>query len=264
MIALAGRTVLLTGASGGIGSALCDRLAAAGARVVAVGRSEDRLRPLVQRHGAARVVPQAADLSTDGGRASVVAAAEALDPTPSVLVLAHAHGGFGLFEDQSPDALRTLVETNLVGPMLLIRALLPVLGRHERASVVAVGSTFGSLAFPGFAAYSASKFGLRGLIEGLAREYADTGLRFQFLSPRATRTAFNTPQVEAMNREMKVTQDEPAAVAARLVDAIAAGRPRMQIGWPEKMFARLNGAWPGLVDRSLKAQLPIVRRHARG
>jgi hypothetical protein len=38
----------------------------------------------------------------------------------------------------------------------------------------------------------------------------------------------------------------------------------MQIGWPEKMFARLNGAWPGLVDRSLKAQLPIVRRHARG
>ncbi len=263
MIALAGRTVLLTGASGGIGSALCDRLVAAGARVVAVGRSEDRLRPLVQRHGAAQVVPLTADLSTDAGRASLVAAAEALDPAPSVLVLAHAHGAFGLFEDQSPDALRALVETNLLGPMLLIRALLPVLGRHERASVVAVGSTFGSLAFPGFAAYSASKFGLRGLIEGLAREYADTGLRFQFLSPRATRTAFNTPQVEAMNREMKVAQDEPAAVAARLVDAIATGRPRMQIGWPEKLFARLNGALPGLVDRSLRAQLPIVRRHAR-
>lgn len=263
MIALAGRTVLLTGASGGIGSALCDRLVAAGARVVAVGRSEDRLRPLVQRHGAAQVLPLTADLSTDAGRASLVVAAEALEPAPSVLVLAHAHGAFGLFEDQSPDALRALVETNLIGPMLLIRALLPMLARHERASVVAVGSTFGSLAFPGFAAYSASKFGLRGLIEGLAREYADTGLRFQFLSPRATRTTFNTPQVEAMNREMKVAQDEPAAVAARLVDAIAAGRPRMQIGWPEKLFARLNGALPGLVDRSLRAQLPIVRRHAR-
>lgn len=100
-------------------------------------------------------------------------------------------------------------------------------------------------------------------MEGLAREYADSDLRFQYLSPRATRTAFNTPAVEAMNREMKVAQDDPAAVAAQLVDAIAAGRRRLQIGWPEKLFARLNGALPGLVDRSLRAQLSIVRRHAR-
>lgn len=100
-------------------------------------------------------------------------------------------------------------------------------------------------------------------MEGLAREYADTPLRFQYLSPRATRTAFNTPQVEAMNREMKVAQDDPADVAAQLVAAIASGRRRMQIGWPEKLFARINGALPGLVDRNLAAQLPIVRRHAR-
>jgi short-subunit dehydrogenase len=263
MIALSGRTVLLTGASGGIGSALCDALVGAGARVVAVGRDRDRLQPLVQRHGNARVVSLEADLATDGGLAHVVTQASQADPRPSVLVLAHAQSAFGMFEEQSPEALRALVETNLIGPMRLIHALLPTLRTHERAAVVAVGSTFGSLAFPGFAAYSATKFGLRGLMEGLSREYADTGLRFQYLSPRATRTAFNTPQVEAMNRELKVAQDEPAAVAARLVAAIADGRPRMQLGWPEKLFARVNGALPGLVDRSLKAQLPVVRRHAR-
>ncbi|MFZ5635961.1 MAG: SDR family oxidoreductase [Pseudomonadota bacterium] len=262
-MALSGRTVLLTGASGGIGSALCDALVGAGARVVAVGRNEDRLQPLVQRHGAARVVSLAADLATDGGRAHVVDRVSRLQPTPSVLVLAHAQSAFGLFEDQSPNALQALVETNLVGPMQLIHALLPTLRGHERAAVVAVGSTFGSLAFPGFAAYSATKFGLRGLMEGLSREYADTGLRFQYLSPRATRTAFNSPQVEAMNREMKVAQDDPGDVAARLVSAIADGRPRLQLGWPEKLFARINGALPGLVDRNLKTQLPIVRRHAR-
>ena len=85
----------------------------------------------------------------------------------------------------------------------------------------------------------------------------------QFLSPRATRTAFNTPAVEAMNREMKVTEDDPADVAAQLVAAIASGRPRMQLGWPEKFYTRVNGALPALVDRSIARQLPRIRRHAR-
>jgi NAD(P)-dependent dehydrogenase (short-subunit alcohol dehydrogenase family) len=263
MIALANRTVILTGASGGIGAALCDALVEAGARIVAVGRSEARLQALAQRHPGGQVLPLVADLSTYSGRASVVAIAATLTPRPSILVLAHAQSAFGLFEDQSMPDLRALVETNLLGPMALIHGLRPTLQAHPQAAVVAVGSTFGSLAFPGFAAYSATKFGLRGLMEGLSREYADRGLQFQFLSPRATRTGFNTPAVEAMNREMKVTEDDPADVAAQLVAAIASGRPRLQLGWPEKLFARLNGVLPGLVDRNLKSQLAIVRRHAR-
>jgi short-subunit dehydrogenase len=263
MIALADRTVLLTGASGGIGAALCDALVKADARVIAIGRNEARLRQLAQRHADGRVVPLVADLATDSGRARAIATASSLQPTPSVLVLAHAQSAFGMFEDQSMHDLRDLVETNLLGPMALIHGLLPILQQHPQAAAVAVGSTFGSLAFPGFAAYSATKFGLRGLMEGLSREYADSGLQFQFLSPRATRTAFNTPAVEAMNREMKVTEDDPADVAAQLVAAIASGRPRLQLGWPEKLFARINGALPGLVDRNLKSQLAIVRRHAR-
>ena len=278
MIALAGRTVLLTGASGGIGAALCDALVKAGARVVAIGRNESRLQALAQRHTEDRVMPLVADLATDSGLARVIATASGLglsglgptglgptglEQTPSVLVLAHAQGAFGMFEDQRMSELRALVETNLLGPMALIHGLLPMLKQHPQAAVVAVGSTFGSLAFPGFSAYSATKFGLRGLMEGLSREHADSGLQFQFLSPRATRTAFNTPAVEAMNREMKVAEDDPADVAAQLVAAIVSGRPRMQLGWPEKLFARINGALPGLVDRNLKSQLAIVRRHAR-
>jgi short-subunit dehydrogenase len=263
MSALDGRTVLLTGASGGIGAALCDALVAAGARVVAVGRNEARLRAIAARHAPGRILTAIADLADAEGPAQIVAAVSPLQPAPSVLVLAHAQGAFGLFEQQSAQALQTLLNTNLVASMTLIHALLPMLRTHPQASVVAIGSTFGSLAFPGFAAYSASKFGLRGLMEGLAREHADTPLRFQYLSPRATRTAFNTPQVEAMNHEMKVAQDDPADVAAQLVAAIASGRRRLQIGWPEKLFARINGALPGLVDRNLAAQLPIVRRHAQ-
>lgn len=257
---LDGSGVLLTGATGGIGQALTDALVAAGARVHAVGRDATRLGVLVARHGAA-VVPIAADLSDESGRARVVEAAGRL--RPSVLVLAHAQGAFGLFEEQPAERVRALLETNLVASALLVHALLPQLRAQPQAAVVAIGSTFGSLAYPGFAAYSASKFGLRGLIEGLAREHADAGLRFQYLSPRATRTAFNPPAVEALNRALKVAEDEPAAVAAQIVEAIRSGRSRLQLGWPEKLFAWLNGAWPALIDRNLKSRLPLVRQHAR-
>lgn len=263
MSALTDRTVLLTGATGGIGMALCDALIKVGARVMAVGRNDQMLRNLAAKHPFGKVLWVQADLATADGPARVIEAAKRLQPTPSIVVMAHAQSAFNLFEDQSPEALQKLLQVNLQAPMTLVHGLLPVLKLHPTASVVAIGSTFGSLAFPGFAAYSATKFGLRGLMEGLAREYGDSHLRFQYLSPRATRTAFNSPQVDAMNREMKVTQDDPADVAGQLVQAIVRGDRRMQIGWPEKLFARLNGVLPGLIDRNLIAQLPIVRRHAR-
>ncbi|WP_369936517.1 SDR family oxidoreductase [Xanthomonas tesorieronis] len=259
---LRGRSVVLTGASGGIGAALCDELVAAGTRVLAVGRDPLRLAQVASRHPPGQVLPLPADLCNDSGRAQVLAAARALQAPPSLLLIAHAQSGFGLFAEQSEQELRHMLETNLLAPMLLVRALLPLLQAQPQAAVVAVGSTFGSLGFPGFAGYSASKFGLRGLFEALAREYADSHVRFQYLAPRATRTAFNTAQVDALNQELKVGADSPAQVARALRQAIERGDRRLQIGWPEKLFARLNGALPGLVDRSLKAQLPVVRRHA--
>lgn len=261
MSTLRGRTVVLTGATGGIGSALCEALVDAGARVLAVGRNTARLQALADAAPVGAVQPVEADLATAEGRGRVMAAAAA--SAPAVLVLAHAQPAFGLFEDAAGADLRSLVETNLIAPMLLVHDLLPLLSRQPDAAVVALGSTFGSLAFPGFAAYSATKFGLRGLFEALAREYDDTGVRFQYLSPRATRTRFNSPEVDALNRELKVTQDEPSAVARALVDAIARGRARLQIGWPERLFTRINGVLPALVDRNLRSQLPIIRRHAR-
>jgi short-subunit dehydrogenase len=260
MISLNGRTVVLTGASGGIGAALAAAMVDAGATVVAVGRDPVKLNAMVHRHRPGAVVPVTADLCTAAGRAAVVVQASTL--SPSLLVIAHAQGAFGLFEDQAEAELSALVQTNLVAPMLLIRALLPALQAQADAAVVTVGSTFGALAFPGFAAYSASKFGLRGLIEALGREHAGGTVRFQYLAPRATRTAFNTPAVDALNAELKTAQDDPGHVAAQLLAAIRRGDRRRQLGWPEKLFARLNGVFPALIDRALRGQLSIVRRHA--
>jgi len=142
--------------------------------------------------------------------------------------------------------------------------LLAALLTQPQSAVVAVGSTFGSLAHPGFASYSASKFALRGFIEALGREYADTPLRAQWIAPRATDTGFNSAGAQALNRELKTRVDSPQQAAHAIVQAITQGRTRSQLGWPERLFAWLNGAFPALIDRGLRTSLPAVRRHAGG
>jgi short-subunit dehydrogenase len=263
MSPLAGRGVLLTGASGGIGQCLALRLAEAGATVYAVGRRADALHALAARARPGAIRPVVADLATADGIDAVRRAVAAAPIPVSLLILGAADSRFGLFEHSSVVDVQAQVATNLVAPMLLVRALLPCLMRLPEAGVVGIGSTFGSLGYPGFAAYSASKFGLRGFLEALAREHADTALRVQYLSPRATRTALNSPAVEAMNAELGVAVDDADRVAATLLAAIESGTRRRQLGWPERLFARLNGALPELVDRALAKQLPTVRRFAR-
>jgi short-subunit dehydrogenase len=260
---VAGRGVLLTGASGGIGQCLALRLAEAGATVYAVGRRADALHALAARARPGAIRPVVADLATADGIDAVRRAVAAAPIPVSLLILGAADSRFGLFEHSSVVDVQAQVATNLVAPMLLVRALLPCLMRLPEAGVVGIGSTFGSLGYPGFAAYSASKFGLRGFLEAIAREHADTPLRVQYLSPRATRTALNSPAVEAMNAELGVAVDDADLVAASLLEAIESGTRRRQLGWPERLFARLNGALPELVDRALAKQLPIVRRFAR-
>ncbi|MBO9793597.1 MULTISPECIES: SDR family oxidoreductase [Xanthomonas] len=260
---LHGKCIIVTGATGGIGSALCAGLVEAGATVVAVGRTEETLQRLAAAYSFGRVVPVVADLASESGRAVLLARAHEMHPAPSVLVLAHAQSHFGLLQDQRPADLAALVHLNLTVPMLLVQALLPAFMRQPDAAMVAVGSTFGSIGFAGFAGYSASKFGLRGLFEALAREHAGTRVRFQYLSPRATATTFNPAAVDALNAELGTAVDRAEDVAAALLQSIVRGDARRQLGWPEKLFARLNGLLPELVDRALRKQLHLIRRHAR-
>lgn len=130
--------------------------------------------------------------------------------------------------------------------------------------VVNIGSTFGSIGYPGFAAYCASKFALRGFSEALRRELADTRVKVMYIAPRATRTSMNEQSVVAMNDELKVAMDEPAWVAAAVVAAIGREREELYLGWPEKLFVRLNSLLPRVVDQALRKQLPIIQRFARG
>lgn len=253
--------VVLTGASGGIGRALVEKLCAAGAQLLLVGRHAEGLESLASSYpGKVQVV--VADIVESAGRDAVQAAARSFGGV-NVLINAAGQNRFSLLEQHDEAAMAALINLNVTATLQLTQRLLPLLMQQGRALVVNIGSTFGSIGYPGFATYCASKFALRGFSEALRREMADTQVKVLYIAPRATRTGMNAENVVAMNNELKVSMDEPLAVAAQVLGAIRGEREELYLGWPEKFFVKLNGLLPRLVDQSLRKQLPTIQRFAK-
>ena len=261
-----GYRAVLTGATGGLGQEIARLLAPHCAALVLVGRDPARLAALAREartHGVpARALP--ADLTDASGREAVRRAAAEIPGGIDLLVNNAGAGEFAWLADQSDEAIERVMQLNVVATMQLTRRLLPLLLAQPAARIVNVGSIFGHLGYPGYAAYSASKFALRGFSEALRRELADTPVRVGWFAPRAARTTMNRAAVSALNAELGVAMDEAAVVAEAFVEFLQHPARERLLGMPERLFARLNQVVPGLVDRALRRQLPVIRRHARG
>lgn len=259
------RTVVLTGASGGIGRAIAEKLSAEGAQLILVGRNREKLAQLVSDLGGHPHTVVVADLAEEGGRKALRDYCAGIESEGIRLLINNAGvNEFGLFEEQSQAAIANLININLISPMLICQDLLPMLKRHRGSQIINVGSTFGSIGYPGFGAYCASKFGLRGFTESLRRELADTGLQVSYIAPRATQTDLNSDKIVAMNDALGTAMDKPSLVADEVMQIIStpAGSDKY-LGWPEKLFVRVNALLPAIVDSSLRKQLPIIRRFAK-
>ncbi|MEJ2503080.1 MAG: SDR family NAD(P)-dependent oxidoreductase [Gemmatimonadota bacterium] len=186
---LAGRRVVVTGASSGIGLATARRLAEAGAALVLVARGRDRLEGVARDLGAESVAADTADaVAVDALRDRVLEGG-----TPFAVV--NAAGGFDLASvaDTTPEMFDRMLDGNLRGPFLVIRAFLPALLEAGEGVLVTVGSVAGRVPFAGNGAYSASKFGVRGLHAVLAQELRGTGVRSTLVEPGATDTPIWDP-----------------------------------------------------------------------
>lgn len=258
--------ILLTGAAGGIGCATAKALARSGAKVVLIDRNSAALNKLVEEmrvlggHG----IPLMADLTRAEERTRVVAQATmALGGFDALINLAGVLD-FTPFDSQDPAMIERTIAVNLTMPMQLVQSCLPTLLAQGKGRVVNVGSTFGSIGFPFFAAYSASKFGLRGFSQALRRELAGSGVGVTYIAPRATRTPLNTSAVVQMNEALKVAMDSPDLVGAAIAKALEEERDEVYLGWPEKLFVRLNALLPRLVDGALRKQHSTMREYASG
>ncbi|WP_334597571.1 SDR family oxidoreductase [Pseudomonas alvandae] len=250
--------VVLTGASGGIGLAIATALCASGARVLAVARHNEALLPLIERYPR-HLCWIGADLTFLADRRKVLAAAEAIGGI-NLLINAAGVNHFAMLEQLDDSEITAMLAVNISAPICLTKLLLPLLKQADSAMVVNVGSTYGSIGYPGYASYCASKFALRGFSEALRRELADTRVGVLYVAPRATRTSMNSPAADALNRALKANVDDPQTVASAVTHAIIGDRRELYLGWPERFFVGLNSLLPNLVDRGLRKQLPLVRR----
>jgi short-subunit dehydrogenase len=261
---LLNRRILLTGASGGIGRAAARELSAAGASLVLSGRDAPALEALAAELGAAGgdVQVVCGDLSCRTGVERIVALAlersDRLDLVVNVAGTAH----FGGFEDTPDEVMERLMVTNVLAPMRLVQALLPVLRARPGAMIVNVGSIFGSIGFPCFAVYSATKFALRGFSEALRRELKDADIDVLYFAPRYTKTAFNAGAAERMATALHMNQDSPHVVAQQLVRAIEGRARERYLGWPERAFVWLNSLFPRLLDGALARQSGQMQPYA--
>jgi short-subunit dehydrogenase len=254
---LAGKRVLLTGASGGIGRAIARSLASEGASVLLVARRAEELLLLSQQLPGSHSC-FSADLTCAADRQALLGFVQA---TGGVDMLINNAGAsqFALAAEQDYAAQITL---NLLAPMQLCQQLLPMLQQKPVATIVNIGSAFGSIGYPGFSGYCASKFGLRGFTEALKRELALTKIRVLYFAPRATQTAINSQAVVAMNQELGNAMDTPDVVAAQLLAQLKQGQSRRFVGWPEKLFVRLNAVLPELVDKAIRGKLAVILKYA--
>jgi short-subunit dehydrogenase len=260
-----GKTVVLTGANGGIGASLAHKLARAGAALVLVGRDENSLRLLHQ------VLPSCikhhvvvCDLQHSVDMDRLLDFCLRLPTGVDMLINNAGISDFAFVSASDSAVTKALIELNLTSPITLTAALLPTLLRSPDAAVINIGSVFGGIGYPGFAVYGASKSGLRTFSQALRRELADSTVRVLYVAPRATRTAMNGSRVVAMNKALGNTMDPPEAVAEAIMQRIQKGRwSALTIGLPERFFLVLNSILPRIVDIALRRQLPRIRQYSR-
>ena len=218
------RTAVITGASRGIGAALARRCAADGVQVALIARTRDPLEALATELGSlASAHPcdltnaeAVADLARD-----VVAT---FGSAPDILV-----NNAGLFqlatvESMSPADFSAVVQTNLIAPFLLTRALLPAMRERGSGSIVTLGSIADRAVFPENGAYAASKYGLRALHEAMRMELRGSGVRATLVSPGPV----DTPLWDSVNPDERAGFTPRAAMltADDVADAIWFALPR--------------------------------------
>ena len=221
-----GRSALVTGASRGIGAAIAEALAAAGAHVIMVARTAAALEEVEERihaaGGSATIAPL--DLTEGESIAKLGAAvAERWGKLDMLVLNAAILGSLTPVQDIDPKEYSRVLTLNLLANQALIAAFDPLLRKADRADVVALTSSVGAKPHAFWGAYGSSKAALEALLGTYADETAYTGqIRVHIVDPGATRTRM---RALAFPGEEPETVKPPETVAAAIVERLASDVP---------------------------------------
>lgn len=259
---LRGLAAAVTGASSGIGEAVCQRLAHMGVRVLLIARSESGLKrvqsEIQARGGVAAIL--AVDVSDPSAGAAIRAQAEAAFGGVDILVNNAGVNHRGAFEDRSESQIRQIIDVNLTAPLLLCDALIPSMRARGGGHIINVASLAGRVPLPGEATYSATKFGLRAFSFALADEVRGSGVRVSVVSPGPVQTGFILDEIDdvpdlVFSQTLCTPQQIADLVIMALQKDIREATPSIQ----SRLMTNMGYLFPGL--RQLMT--PALQRRGR-
>lgn len=208
---MAGKRILVTGASQGIGRAFALEAAKRGAKVVATARNAEALQGL-EPSGIATIP---GDVVEPADRAAMLGFAVERLGGLDILVNNAGVGATGHFGDTGPETLRRMLEVNFFALAELTRLGIPELQKGVRPLIVNVSSIFGRRGFPRYSEYCASKFAVQGLSDAIRPELWKLGIGVLVVNPGPTETAFQENMVERAAGTPKAGRRMPAATVGR-------------------------------------------------
>jgi short-subunit dehydrogenase len=201
----AGKTVLVTGASGGIGEAFARELSRRRARLVLVARSASKLRALSVELGNAHVIAQ--DLGSPGAARRVFDEATRLGAAVDVLINNAGFGRYGRFGELPLSEQRAEIDLNVIALVELTHLFMPTI-ETRRGGVIFVASIAGYFPTPYLSVYGATKAFVLSFGEALWAEYRDRGVRVLTLSPGQTATGFFVRAGEGLRQQTQATPED--------------------------------------------------------
>ncbi|MDN7181321.1 SDR family oxidoreductase [Caballeronia sp. SEWSISQ10-4 2] len=208
------KTWLITGTSSGLGRLLAERLLQRGDRVVATLRREGALDDLKKQYDNRLQVLTLDITDIRAVHTNIAAAFEAMGRI-DVVVNNAGYGLFGAAEEVTDEQIDRQIATNLTGSIQVIRAALPHLRRQGGGRIVQVSSEGGQIAYPNFSLYHATKWGIEGFVESVAKEVASFGIDFVIVEPGPTSTQFGAGLDHAV--PMPEYDDTPAGDVRRAI-----------------------------------------------
>ncbi|MFM0641806.1 SDR family oxidoreductase [Paraburkholderia metrosideri] len=208
------KTWFITGTSSGLGRLLAERLLQRGDRVVATLRREGALDKLKKQYDNRLHVLTLDVTDIRAVHSNIAAAFEAMGRI-DVVVNNAGYGLFGAAEEVTDEQIVRQIATNLTGSIQIIRAALPHLRRQGGGRIVQVSSEGGQIAYPNFSLYHATKWGIEGFVESVAKEVAPFGIDFVIVEPGPTSTQFGAGLDHAV--PMPEYDDTPAGNVRRAI-----------------------------------------------
>ena len=217
---LQGKTALITGASGGIGSAMAVRLAKSGLNLVLCGRSEEKLSKTKAAAEAlgVEVLTVCGDITDDSFPSYAIG--QTLERFGRLDILVN-NAGMALscpFEETSAAQFDQIMALNVRAPYFLCQAALPALRQSDHATIINIASVVGHKGYPLQSAYAASKHALIGLSKSLANEVYTDGIRVHILAPGAVYTDMVRIARPDLSPEGMILAEDVAETAAFLIE----------------------------------------------